>query len=99
MGFDIGANELFTSMDATRAYVEEKGILNYLPKINKCNGTIINIGHICTYSGLRPMLLIADEAQEDFVGIDTSDPNCVVIGLSSKHFNRDTLSEALRYLS
>lgn len=42
------------------------------------------------------MLLVADEALEEFEGVDTNDPNCVVVGLSKDHFNQETLSIATR---
>jgi len=45
---------------------------------------------------LRPMLLIDEKAQEDLEGMDTTDPNAVVIGLSPFDFNHETLSKAFR---
>ncbi|XP_033981905.1 haloacid dehalogenase-like hydrolase domain-containing protein 2 [Trematomus bernacchii] len=45
---------------------------------------------------LRPLLLLEDSALEDFTGIDTSEPNAVVIGLSPDHFNYQTLNQAFR---
>ncbi|XP_048875006.1 haloacid dehalogenase-like hydrolase domain-containing protein 2 isoform X1 [Brienomyrus brachyistius] len=47
---------------------------------------------------LRPLLLLEDSALEDFSGIETSDPNAVVIGLAPEHFNYHTLNEAFRLL-
>ncbi|XP_034048113.1 haloacid dehalogenase-like hydrolase domain-containing protein 2 [Thalassophryne amazonica] len=44
----------------------------------------------------RPLLLVDDSALEDFTGIDTSEPNAVVIGLAPEHFNYRTLNEAFR---
>ncbi|XP_072309886.1 haloacid dehalogenase-like hydrolase domain-containing protein 2 [Eucyclogobius newberryi] len=44
----------------------------------------------------RPLLLVDDSALEDFTGIDTSDPNAVVIGLAPDHFNYETMNKAFR---
>jgi len=40
--------------------------------------------------------MVADEAMEDFQGIPTNNPNAVLIGLSSSHFNYETMNEAWR---
>ncbi|XP_034457916.1 haloacid dehalogenase-like hydrolase domain-containing protein 2 [Hippoglossus hippoglossus] len=42
----------------------------------------------------RPLLLVEDSALEDFTGIDTSEPNAVVVGLAPDHFNYQTLNKA-----
>ncbi|XP_067106189.1 haloacid dehalogenase-like hydrolase domain-containing protein 2 isoform X2 [Osmerus mordax] len=44
----------------------------------------------------RPLLLVEDSALEDFSGLDTSEPNAVVIGLAPEHFNYQTLNKAFR---
>lgn len=46
----------------------------------------------------RPLLLVEDGALEDFAGIDTSEPNAVVIGLAPDHFNYLTLNKAFRMI-
>lgn len=45
---------------------------------------------------VRPMLLVHDQALPDFKGIQTHDPNAVVIGLAPEHFHYKTLNEAFR---
>ncbi|XP_061887708.1 haloacid dehalogenase-like hydrolase domain-containing protein 2 isoform X2 [Entelurus aequoreus] len=45
---------------------------------------------------LRPLLLVEDGALEDFAGIDTSEPNAVVVGLAPEHFNYQTMNTAFR---
>ncbi|EPQ07459.1 Haloacid dehalogenase-like hydrolase domain-containing protein 2 [Myotis brandtii] len=47
---------------------------------------------------VRPMLLVDDRALPDFKGIQTSDPNAVVIGLAPEHFHYQTLNQAFRLL-
>ncbi|XP_064164243.1 haloacid dehalogenase-like hydrolase domain-containing protein 2 [Anguilla rostrata] len=47
---------------------------------------------------LRPLLLLEDSALEDFAGIETSDPNAVVVGLAPDHFNYQTLNKAFRLI-
>uniref|UniRef100_A0A287D6P7 Haloacid dehalogenase-like hydrolase domain-containing protein 2 n=1 Tax=Ictidomys tridecemlineatus TaxID=43179 RepID=A0A287D6P7_ICTTR len=45
---------------------------------------------------VRPMLLVDDRALPDFKGIQTNDPNAVVIGLAPEHFHYQTLNQAFR---
>ncbi|XP_061025772.1 haloacid dehalogenase-like hydrolase domain-containing protein 2 [Eubalaena glacialis] len=47
---------------------------------------------------VRPMLLVDDRALPDFKGIQTSDPNAVVIGLAPDHFHYQILNQAFRLL-
>ncbi|XP_076014778.1 haloacid dehalogenase-like hydrolase domain-containing protein 2 [Genypterus blacodes] len=46
----------------------------------------------------RPLLLVEDDALEDFDGINTSDPNAVLVGLAPEHFNYQTLNKAFRMI-
>ncbi|XP_034564965.1 haloacid dehalogenase-like hydrolase domain-containing protein 2 [Notolabrus celidotus] len=46
----------------------------------------------------RPLLMVEDSALEDFNGIDTSEPNSVVVGLAPDHFNYETLNKAFRMI-
>ncbi|KIH49935.1 hypothetical protein ANCDUO_19989 [Ancylostoma duodenale] len=45
---------------------------------------------------LRPMLMLAKEALEDFDGIDTSNPNAVVVGLAPSEFHFEKLNDAFK---
>ncbi|XP_028829887.1 haloacid dehalogenase-like hydrolase domain-containing protein 2 isoform X2 [Denticeps clupeoides] len=47
---------------------------------------------------VRPLLLVEDSALEDFAGIETADPNAVVIGLAPDHFDYQTLNKAFRLI-
>ncbi|KAK7896427.1 hypothetical protein WMY93_021752 [Mugilogobius chulae] len=47
---------------------------------------------------LRPLLLLDNSALEDFTGIDTSDPNAVVIGLAPDQFNYHNMNKAFRLI-
>uniref|UniRef100_A0AAV2J045 Haloacid dehalogenase-like hydrolase domain-containing protein 2 n=1 Tax=Knipowitschia caucasica TaxID=637954 RepID=A0AAV2J045_KNICA len=47
---------------------------------------------------LRPLLLLEESALEDFTGIDTSEPNAVVIGLAPDCFNYETMNKAFRMI-
>ncbi|KAJ3192761.1 Haloacid dehalogenase-like hydrolase domain-containing protein 2 [Irineochytrium annulatum] len=47
---------------------------------------------------LRPLLLLADAAMPEFDGIDTDDPNCVVVGLAPSLFEYESLTNAMRVL-
>ncbi|WKY12307.1 hypothetical protein Q1695_003694 [Nippostrongylus brasiliensis] len=45
---------------------------------------------------LRPMLLLAKEAMEDFEGINTMNPNAVVVGLAPSEFHFEKLNDAFK---
>ncbi|XP_051019183.1 uncharacterized protein LOC127204297 [Acomys russatus] len=47
---------------------------------------------------VRPMLLVDDRALPDFTGVQTGDPNAVVIGLAPEHFHYQLLNQAFRLL-
>ncbi|MBN3319296.1 HDHD2 protein, partial [Atractosteus spatula] len=47
---------------------------------------------------VRPLLMVENSALEDFSGIETSDPNAVVIGLAPDHFNYQTMNKAFRLI-
>lgn len=47
---------------------------------------------------VRPMLLVDDRALPDFIGVQTHDPNAVVIGLAPEHFHYQLLNQAFRLL-
>ena len=45
---------------------------------------------------LRPMFLVDPAAMEDFDGVETKDPNCVVVGLAPDSFTYDNMTKAFR---
>lgn len=47
---------------------------------------------------LRPHLLVHDDLIPEFDGVDTSSPNCVVIGDAAEKFSYQNLNEAFRVL-
>ncbi|XP_054585034.1 phospholysine phosphohistidine inorganic pyrophosphate phosphatase isoform X2 [Eptesicus fuscus] len=48
--------------------------------------------------GLRPHLLVHDEVRSEFDQIDTSNPNCVVIGDAGEHFSYRNMNRAFQVL-
>lgn len=54
--------------------------------------------HLLEQRQHRPLLLVDDSALEDFTGIDTSEPNAVVIGLAPEHFNYQAMNKAFRMI-
>ncbi|XP_054585035.1 phospholysine phosphohistidine inorganic pyrophosphate phosphatase isoform X3 [Eptesicus fuscus] len=48
--------------------------------------------------GLRPHLLVHDEVRSEFDQIDTSNPNCVVIGDAGEHFSYRNMNRAFQAL-
>lgn len=47
---------------------------------------------------VRPMLLVDDRALPDFEGLETREPNAVVVGLAPGHFHYQVLNQAFRLL-
>ena len=45
---------------------------------------------------LRPFYLLQDEAKEDFEGLETANPNAIVIGLAPDIMNYESLNKAFR---
>ena len=45
---------------------------------------------------LRPLLLLEKSAAEQFNDIDTTNPNCVLVGLAPSCFHYDKLDEAFK---
>lgn len=74
-------------------------------KLNKL-GFEINLDEIFTsltaarrlveVENLRPYCLLQDEAKEDFDGLDTTNPNAIVMGLAPDAMNYDCLNQAFR---
>lgn len=54
--------------------------------------------YVAGRSDLRPLLLMEDEAQQDFAGLETENPNCVVVGLAPSHFHYERINAAFRLL-
>lgn len=48
---------------------------------------------------LRPLMLIADAAKEDFSGVSCENENAVLIGLAPEHFNYERMTAAFRLVS
>ena len=46
--------------------------------------------------GLRPMFLVDPAAMEDFSGLETENPNCVVVGLAPSLLDHEHLNKAFR---
>lgn len=46
--------------------------------------------------GLRPLLLIHPDLAPDFAGLDTTEPNAVVVGDAGEHFRYAALNQAFR---
>lgn len=52
--------------------------------------------YVASRPDLRPLLLMEDEASQDFAGVNTADPNCVVVGLAPSHFHYERINQAFR---
>ncbi|XP_059475848.1 haloacid dehalogenase-like hydrolase domain-containing protein 2 [Neocloeon triangulifer] len=70
LGFEVTAEEMFSSLAATRLLAFERG--------------------------LRPLFLVDPAAEEEFEGLDSNQPNAVLIGLAPGQFNYPKLNQAFR---
>ena len=55
--------------------------------------------NIIKQHNLRPHLLVHPDVLEDFSGVDTSEPNCVVIGDCAEHLTFNKINEAFQVRS
>ncbi|XP_028332179.1 phospholysine phosphohistidine inorganic pyrophosphate phosphatase isoform X1 [Gouania willdenowi] len=53
---------------------------------------------ILTHRGLRPHLLVHDGLLPEFDGVETTDPNCVIIGDAAENFSYQNLNQAFKVL-
>ncbi|CAB3396909.1 unnamed protein product [Caenorhabditis bovis] len=60
--------------------------------------SLIAARHFIQNHNYRPFFIVDDEAMEEFEGIETNDPNAVVIGLAPRKFNNDTMNTAFRLI-
>ncbi|XP_063438463.1 haloacid dehalogenase-like hydrolase domain-containing protein 2 [Mytilus trossulus] len=54
--------------------------------------------HLIEKRDLRPLMIVDDRALEDFEGIQTDNPNAVLIGLAPDKFNYKTMNTAFRLI-
>ncbi|OWF47844.1 haloacid dehalogenase-like hydrolase domain-containing protein 2 [Mizuhopecten yessoensis] len=54
--------------------------------------------HLIERMEVRPFLMLDRRALEDFEGLDTTNPNAVVIGLAPEDFNYQTMNKAFRLI-
>ncbi|CAB3377102.1 Hypothetical predicted protein [Cloeon dipterum] len=56
------------------------------------------MAHELRRNGLRPHLLVHPTVLEEFDGVSTENPNCVVIGDCAEHFSYENMNKAFRVL-
>ncbi|CAC5362532.1 Haloacid dehalogenase-like hydrolase domain-containing protein 2 [Mytilus coruscus] len=54
--------------------------------------------HVIEKRNVRPFMMVDDRALEDFKGIQTDNPNAVLIGLAPDKFNYKTMNTAFRLI-
>ncbi|KAI8375954.1 HAD-like domain-containing protein [Radiomyces spectabilis] len=84
----ISSRRLVEQLNQLGFDVEEREIFTSL---SACRDLIVS-------RNLRPMLLMADKAMDEFESVNTENPNAVVIGLAPSKFNYDTMNQAFRLL-
>ncbi|XP_021478204.1 haloacid dehalogenase-like hydrolase domain-containing protein 2 [Oncorhynchus mykiss] len=85
-----------TTKECKRNLVERLHSLNFDIQEQEIFTSLTAARSLVEQRQLRPLLLVADSALEDFSGMETSEPNAVVIGLAPDHFNYQTLNKAFR---
>ncbi|XP_055717377.1 haloacid dehalogenase-like hydrolase domain-containing protein 2 isoform X2 [Salvelinus fontinalis] len=87
-----------TTKECKRNLVERLHSLNFDIQEQEIFTSLTAARSLVEQRQLRPLLLVEDSALEDFSGMETSEPNAVVIGLAPDHFNYQTLNKAFRLL-
>uniref|UniRef100_A0A3P9KIH7 Haloacid dehalogenase-like hydrolase domain-containing protein 2 n=1 Tax=Oryzias latipes TaxID=8090 RepID=A0A3P9KIH7_ORYLA len=87
-----------TTKESKRNLLERLHRLNFDVQENEIFTSLSAARSLIEQKNHRPLLLVEDSALEDFTGIDTSEPNAVVIGLAPEHFNYQTLNKAFRMI-
>uniref|UniRef100_H2M8R5 Haloacid dehalogenase-like hydrolase domain-containing protein 2 n=1 Tax=Oryzias latipes TaxID=8090 RepID=H2M8R5_ORYLA len=87
-----------TTKESKRNLLERLHRLNFDVQENEIFTSLSAARSLIEQKNHRPLLLVEDSALEDFNGIDTSEPNAVVIGLAPEHFNYQTLNKAFRMI-
>lgn len=87
-----------TTKECKRNLLERLQQLNFDIKEQEIFTSLTAARNLLEQRKVRPLLLVEDSAMEDFSGLDTSDPNAVVIGLAPDHFNYQMLNKAFRLI-
>lgn len=87
-----------TSKENVQAICERLQSLNFNLSKDEIYSSLSASKHLVLSSGLRPFLMLTDSAKQDFLDVDTDDPNAIVVGLSPKHFQHEDMTLALRLL-
>ncbi|KAK2818956.1 hypothetical protein Q5P01_024517 [Channa striata] len=87
-----------TTKESKRTLLERLQRLNFDLKEKEIFTSLSAARSLLEQKQHRPLLLVEDGALEDFTGIDTTEPNAVVIGLAPDHFNYQTLNKAFRMI-
>ncbi|MBN3301052.1 haloacid dehalogenase-like hydrolase domain-containing protein 2 isoform X2 [Amia ocellicauda] len=87
-----------TTKECKRTLFERLKKLEFDIKENEIFTSLSAARSLLEQQQVRPLLLVEDGALEDFTGIETSNPNAVVIGLAPEHFNYQTMNTAFRLI-
>ncbi|XP_062410175.1 haloacid dehalogenase-like hydrolase domain-containing protein 2 [Sardina pilchardus] len=87
-----------TTKECKRTLLERLRKLNFDIQEQEIFTSLTAARNLLEQRKVRPLLLVEDSALEDFSGIDTSEPNAVVVGLAPEHFNYQMLNKAFRLM-
>lgn len=87
-----------TTKESKRLLFERLQRLNFNLQENEIFTSLSAARSLLEQNQQRPLLLVEDSTLEDFTGIDTSEPNAVVVGLAPDHFNYSALNKAFRMI-
>lgn len=73
-------------------------IVFFVPSLDQIFTSLTATKALVVELGLRPMLLLAEDAMEEFRDVETSDPDAVVVGLAPDKFDYASLNRAFRVL-
>ena len=87
-----------TTKESKKSLVDRLNKLDLDIDPTKIYTSLTSARNYVTARGLRPHLILSDDAMKDFYDVSQEDPNVVVVGLAPEKFNYESLNEAFQYL-
>ena len=85
-----------TTKESQRFFLERLQRIGFAVNQEELYSTVTATRQYILRHKLRPFFMINDDVMEDFSGIETSDPNAVVVGLAPNAFNYSTMNKAFK---
>ena len=87
-----------TTKESTRSLLERLRRIGFEVSGDDIYSSLSAARDLIHHRHLRPHLMIHNNAIEDFAGVDTSNPNAVLVGLAPNKFNYQDMNTAFRWV-